>query len=93
VLCDTLTVLGYTQTPISLEELHEEFDRKAAYCLYSLIGPYAVMQCEPDCGFNLDDALARGLNPGRCMYGEHYKMAVRYFLPWLESRGVFDSKN
>jgi hypothetical protein len=93
VLCDTLTVLGYTQTPISLEGLHEEFDTKAKYFLYSLIGPYAVMQCEPECGFNLDDALTRGLNPGRCMYGENYKMAVMYLLPWLKSKGVFENKN
>lgn len=88
-LCDTLTVLGYTQTPISLEELRKEFDRKATYCLYSLLGAYAVMQSEPDCGFDMDDAVIRGLNPGRSMYGENYKMAVRYLLPWLESKGVF----
>jgi hypothetical protein len=91
-LCNTLTVLGYTQTPISLEELREEFNNKADYGLYAMIGPYAVMQCEPDCGFNLDDALARGSNPGRCMYGENYKMAVRHLLPWLERQGVFENK-
>lgn len=93
VLCDTLTVLGYTQTPISLKELHEEFDMKAMYTLYSMTGPYAVMQSEPDCGFNLDDALTRGVNPGRCMYGENYKKAVKYLLPWLKHKGVFDNKN
>jgi hypothetical protein len=93
VLCDTLTVLGHTQTPISLEELHEEFDRKAMHCLFSMTGPYAVLQCEPDCGFSLDDALGRGLNPGRCMYGENYKMAVRCLLPWLKHKGVFDNEN
>jgi hypothetical protein len=91
-LCDTLTVLGYTQTPISLKELHEEFDKEAMFGLYSMIGPYSVMQCEPDCGFNLDDALSRGSIPGRCMYGENYKMAVRWLLPWFESKGVFGNR-
>jgi hypothetical protein len=77
---------------MSLEELHEQFDSKAKYALFTMTGPYAVMQSDPDCGFNLDDALARGSNPGRCMYGENYKIAVKYLLPWLERQGVFDNK-
>jgi hypothetical protein len=92
VLSDTLTALGYTQAPISLQELREEYDKRADYVLYSMVGPYSVMQCEPDCGFSLDDALVKGSNPGRCMYGENYKLAVRHLLPWLERKGVFGNK-
>jgi hypothetical protein len=91
-LCETLTALGYTQTPITLEKLQEEFDRKVAFGLYSMIGPFAVMQSNPECGFNLDDVLDTGSNPGPSMYSEKYKAAVKWLLPILERKGAFDSR-
>ncbi|XP_069701071.1 uncharacterized protein [Periplaneta americana] len=91
-LCETLTALGYTQTLMSLEELHKEFDSKSYYGLFTMICPYAVMQCPPDCGFNFDEALDNGKNPGPVMYGDQYKKSVKWLLPFFESKGLFEGK-
>jgi hypothetical protein len=88
-LCDTLTALGYTQTMITLEELHEEFDRTCFYGLWVLIGPAACMLSKPDCGLELDDLLEKGKTPGRSMYSDTYRETVKIMLPVLDRQGAF----
>jgi hypothetical protein len=91
-LCDTLIALGYTQPLITLPELHEEFDRKAVYGLWSIVGPAACMLSHPDCGFNMDDVLETGVTPGPSMYSDNYKKAVKWMLPVLDRQGAFEEK-
>ncbi|XP_069701081.1 uncharacterized protein [Periplaneta americana] len=91
-LCDTLTALGYTQTLMTLEELHKEFDSKIYYAMFTTISPYALMQSAPQVEFSFEIGLRTGQNPGRRMYGDAYKKAVRWLLPYFESRGLFTQK-
>ncbi|KDR21496.1 hypothetical protein L798_02960 [Zootermopsis nevadensis] len=89
-LCNTLIALGYTQPLITLEELHEEFDRKVMYGVWSTICAAPCMLSRPDCGFELDDALERGVTPGPTMFTDDYKKVVKWMLPVLERQGAFD---
>jgi hypothetical protein len=91
-LCDTLTALGYTQTLITLAELHEEFDRKSTYGLLAIAVCSAFMMSDPDCGFNMEDAIERGLTPGPSMFSDRYKKAVKWMLPVLDRQGAFGDK-
>ncbi|KAJ9585248.1 hypothetical protein L9F63_002948 [Diploptera punctata] len=65
-LCETLTALGYDKKIITLEELYEDLDKKAMYGLFTMLGPYAVIQSDPNCGYSFDEALSTGKNPGFC---------------------------
>ncbi|KAJ9585249.1 hypothetical protein L9F63_002949, partial [Diploptera punctata] len=85
-LCETLTALGYDKKIITLQELYEDLDKKAMYGLFALLGPYAVMQSDPNCGFSFDDALLTGKNPGTVMYKDNFKEVVKIFLPLLNKR-------
>lgn len=92
-LCNTLTALGYNEKLITLEEVYEEIDRKALYGLFTLLGPYAIMQLDVDSGFSFEKALSTGWNPGSAMYGETYKEVVKIMLPIFDSKGAFDINN
>jgi hypothetical protein len=91
-LCDTLTALRYAQPLITLQELRQEFDRKAMYGLWSMVCAVACMLSHQDCGFELGDALERGVTPGRSMFTDSYKKALKWMLPVLERQGVFGRK-
>jgi hypothetical protein len=91
-LCDTLGALGYTQTLITLQQLHEEFDRKVMYGVFSMIVPAAVMLSKPGCGLDFDDMFMRGVIPGPSIYSDNYKKAVKWMLPVLDLQGAFREK-
>jgi hypothetical protein len=91
-LCDTLTALDYTQPLITLQELYEEFDRKAMYGLWSVVCPVPCMLSHPNCGFEMDNVLERGVTPGPSMFTDNYKKVVKWMLPVLDRQGVFGEK-
>ncbi|PSN47055.1 hypothetical protein C0J52_09363 [Blattella germanica] len=73
-----------------IEELQEEYDKKALYGVYSLIAAYGVIQCDPEIGFSFDDAVDTGKTPGTKMYSEYYKEIVKVVLPVLDRKRAFD---
>ncbi|PSN47049.1 hypothetical protein C0J52_09365 [Blattella germanica] len=89
-LTNSLLALGYNKYIPTLEELHQEIDKKSVFGLYALCCPYAVMQCDPDCGFSFDDILATGKTPGPSIYDETYKKNIKVLLPWLAVKGAFE---
>jgi hypothetical protein len=91
-LCATLSDLGYTETLITLDELHEEFNRKSAYGLFMTTIPSSFMMSDPDCGFDIEDAFIRGVVPGRRMFSDRYKKVVKWMLPVLHRQGAFGDK-
>ncbi|PSN52863.1 hypothetical protein C0J52_14468 [Blattella germanica] len=88
-LCNTLTALKYEGKLITLEELQQEIDKKALFGLFSLIGPCALMQCDPDKQFSFDESLSKGINPGPSIYSETYKKNVKLMLPFYDSKAAF----
>ncbi|KDR21495.1 uncharacterized protein LOC110827944 [Zootermopsis nevadensis] len=88
-LCDSLAALGYTETLITLDELYEEFDRKSIYGLFAITVASSFMMSDPDCGFNLEDTIERGLTPGPSMFSDRYKKTVKWMLPVLCRQGAF----
>ncbi|XP_069701074.1 uncharacterized protein [Periplaneta americana] len=89
ILCDTLKALGYKKKLITLEELRRQLDSKIYFAVHAMFGPYAVIQSETSSGFNFDESLETGKNPGPKMLSHNYKEALKRVLPILERKGVF----
>ncbi|XP_069701077.1 uncharacterized protein [Periplaneta americana] len=91
VLCSTLTALEYSKPLMTLQEVHEEFDRKSSHGVWAMIGPAACMLTEPDNGFDLDKALMTGEIPGPSMYNDYYRTVLKWMLPVLDKKGAFNN--
>ena len=86
-----MSALGCQRKLISLEELYEEYHRKSFYGVFGLVAAASVMTADPDCGFDLDEAM-KGVTPGPGMYSDYFRKAVKWSFPLLEKMGAFDNK-
>ncbi|XP_069701080.1 uncharacterized protein [Periplaneta americana] len=89
-LSHSLRVLGYSKTPVTLEEVHKEYAKRSTYGLVILMVQVAVAKSKPGCGFELEESLETGSNPGRSMYSDNYRDTVKTFLPIFEKFGAFE---
>jgi hypothetical protein len=77
---------------MTLTELRKEMDRKSTYGLFAVAVASSYMTSDPDCGFEMEDALERGMTPGPSMFSDNYKKAVEWMLPVLYRQGAFGKK-
>ncbi|XP_069701078.1 uncharacterized protein [Periplaneta americana] len=90
-LSTSLRALGYTKTPVTLQDIHDEYARKSTFGLVLLLAQVAVIQSRPGCGFEIEECLETGTNPGRSMYSDNYRDNVKTFLPIFDRNGAFES--